>query len=318
MSTTRKDDQAQLISKASTLIEALPWLTEYAGKVVVIKYGGNAMVDEDLKKAFAEDIVFLRRCGVLPVVVHGGGPQISSMLERLDIDSEFKGGFRVTTAEAMDVVRMVLVGKVGRDLVGLINAHGPLAIGMSGEDGGLFTATKRSVHVDGEDLDIGLVGDVAHVRPDSIRDLLEAGRIPVIASVAPDEAGQVHNINADTAAAALASALRAERLVMLTDVAGLYANWPESEDVITQISAQELEEMLPSLSSGMVPKMEACLRAVTQGVPRATIIDGRVKHCLLLEIFTDAGVGTMVYGDADTTREQRAITIPDLGQDTDA
>ena len=311
MSLIRQDDQDRLISKASTLIEALPWLTEYAGKIIVIKYGGNAMIDEGLKRAFAEDIVFLRRCGVLPVVVHGGGPQISSMLERLNIDSEFKGGFRVTTAEAMDVVRMVLVGKVGRDLVGLINAHGPLAIGMSGEDGGLFTASRRSVHVDGEDLDIGLVGDVAHVRPESIRDLLDAGRIPVIASVAPDETGQVHNINADTAAAALASALGAERLVMLTDVAGLYANWPESDDVITQISAHELEAMLPTLSSGMVPKMEACLRAVTHGVPRATIIDGRVQHCLLLEIFTNDGVGTMVYGHADTTREQRAIALPD-------
>ena len=310
MSLVRRDDQEQLISKASTLIEALPWLTEYAGKIIVIKYGGNAMIDEDLKRAFAEDIVFLRRCGVLPVVVHGGGPQISNMLDRLNIDSEFKGGFRVTTAEAMDVVRMVLVGKVGRDLVGLVNAHGPLAIGMSGEDGGLFTATRRSVHVDGEDLDIGLVGDVAHVRPESIRDLLDAGRIPVIASVAPDETGQVHNINADTAAAALASALGAKRLVMLTDVAGLYANWPDSDEVITQISASELEAMLPTLSSGMVPKMEACLRAVTQGVPRATIIDGRVQHCLLLEIFTNDGVGTMVYGDADTTREQRAITVP--------
>ena len=310
MSLVRRDDQEQRISKASTLIEALPWLTEYAGKIIVIKYGGNAMIDEDLKRAFAEDIVFLRRCGVLPVVVHGGGPQISNMLDRLNIDSEFKGGFRVTTAEAMDVVRMVLVGKVGRDLVGLVNAHGPLAIGMSGEDGGLFTATRRSVHVDGEDLDIGLVGDVAHVRPESIRDLLDAGRIPVIASVAPDETGQVHNINADTAAAALASALGAKRLVMLTDVAGLYANWPDSDEVITQISASELEAMLPTLSSGMVPKMEACLRAVTQGVPRATIIDGRVQHCLLLEIFTNDGVGTMVYGDADTTREQRAITVP--------
>ncbi|MGA4508739.1 acetylglutamate kinase [Propionibacteriaceae bacterium G1746] len=307
MSTIRKDDQAKLINKASILIEALPWLTEYAGKVVVIKYGGNAMIDDDLKRAFAEDMVFLRRCGVLPVVVHGGGPQISTMLGRLDINSEFKGGFRVTDEETMDVVRMVLVGKVGRDLVGLINAHGPLAIGMSGEDGGLFTATRRSVRVDGEDLDIGLVGDVTRVNPGAILDLLHAGRIPVIASVAPDETGQIHNINADTAAAALASALGAERLVMLTDVAGLYADWPNSDDVITQISADELAQMLPTLSSGMVPKMEACLRAVTSGVPRATIIDGRVKHCLLLEIFTDDGVGTMVYGDADAP----AVPEPD-------
>ena len=300
MSTIRKDDQQHLVTKASILIEALPWLTEYAGKIVVIKYGGNAMIDDDLKRAFAQDIVFLRRCGVLPVVVHGGGPQISSMLDRLDIDSEFRGGFRVTTPEAMDVVRMVLVGKVGRELVGLLNAHGPLAIGMSGEDGGLFTATRRGVQVDGEDLDLGLVGDVAHVRAEAIRDLLDAGRIPVIATVAPDEDGQVYNVNADTAAAALASALSAERLVMLTDVAGLYANWPDSDDIITQIGAHELEQMLPSLSSGMVPKMEACLRAVTSGVPRATIIDGRVKHALLLEIFTNDGLGTMVMAEATT------------------
>ena len=300
MSTIRKDDQQHLVTKASILIEALPWLTEYAGKIVVIKYGGNAMIDDDLKRAFAQDIVFLRRCGVLPVVVHGGGPQISSMLDRLDIDSEFRGGFRVTTPEAMDVVRMVLVGKVGRELVGLLNAYGPLAIGMSGEDGGLFTATRRGVQVDGEDLDLGLVGDVAHVRAEAIRDLLDAGRIPVIATVAPDEDGQVYNVNADTAAAALASALGAERLVMLTDVAGLYANWPDSDDIITQIVAHELEQMLPSLSSGMVPKMEACLRAVTSGVPRATIIDGRVKHALLLEIFTNDGLGTMVMAEATT------------------
>ncbi len=298
MSKARAVDTEALVTKASTLIEALPWLAQYAGKVVVIKYGGNAMINEELKHAFAEDIVFLRRCGVRPVVVHGGGPQISSMLKRLDITSEFRGGLRVTTPEAMYVVRMVLVGQVGRELVGLINAHGPFAVGMSGEDGGLFTAKRRGVEVDGEDVDLGLVGDVASVNPAAVLDLIDAGRIPVVATVAPDKRGDVHNVNADTAAAALAVALKAERLVMLTDVAGLYADWPNSEEVVTQITATELKELLPSLESGMRPKMEACLKAVQGKVPRATVIDGRVQHSLLLEVFTDDGLGTMVIADA--------------------
>ena len=282
------------VDKASILIEALPWLENYGGKTIVIKYGGNAMIDDRLKQAFAEDIVFLRRCGVRPVVVHGGGPQISSMLGRLGIESEFRGGLRVTTPEAMDVVRMVLVGQVGRELVGLVNNHGPLAVGLSGEDGGLFVAERKGLVLDGDDVDLGLVGDVAAVRPEAVLDLIDAGRIPVVATVAPDEDGQVHNVNADTAAAALAVALEAERLVVLTDVEGLYADWPNSKEIISEIGATELAELLPSLESGMVPKMEACLRAVREGVSRATVIDGRVPHSLLLEVFTDAGVGTMV------------------------
>lgn len=294
MSTTHTIDRAAAQAKAATLIEALPWLERYAGTIMVIKYGGNAMVNDDLKRAFAQDIVFLRRCGVMPVVVHGGGPQISSMLKRLGIKSEFKGGFRVTTPEAMDVVRMVLVGQVGRELVGLLNAHGPLAVGLSGEDAGLFTASRRGVVLDGKDVDLGLVGDVTEVNPDTLLDLIRAGRIPVIATVAPDEGGEVHNVNADTAAAALAIALAAERLVVLTDVEGLYADWPNSTEVIAALTPDELEELLPTLESGMVPKMEACLRAVRGGVDKATIIDGRVEHSLLLEVFTDEGLGTMV------------------------
>ncbi|TDD20591.1 acetylglutamate kinase [Kribbella turkmenica] len=282
------------VEKAAVLTEALPWLKQFHGKTLVVKYGGNAMVDEKLKRAFAEDIVFLRYAGVRVVVVHGGGPQISDMLGRLGIDSEFRGGLRVTTPEAMDVVGMVLVGKVGRELVGLLNAHGPFAVGMSGEDAGLFTAERRTAIVDGESVDIGLVGDVVDVRPEAVVDLIDAGRIPVVSTIAPDEDGQAHNVNADTAAAALASALGAEKLVVLTDVAGLYRNWPDSDEIITQINAAELAELLPSLSSGMVPKMEACLRAVESGVSRATVIDGRVPHSLLLEIFTDAGSGTQV------------------------
>lgn len=281
-------------AKAATLAAALPWLKAYHGKIVVVKYGGNAMVDDELKQAFAEDIVFLRMAGFKPVVVHGGGPQISRMLDRLGIKSEFKGGLRVTTDEAMDVVRMVLVGQVQRELVGLINQHGPLAVGLSGEDGGLFTAKRTNVIIDGEEVDLGLVGEVASVRPEAVEDVIEAGRIPVISSVAPDEDGAVHNVNADTAAAALAAALGAEKLLVLTDVEGLYRDYGNSDDVIGEISPQSLAELMPSLESGMVPKMQACLDALNGGVPRATVVDGREPHAVLLELFTDEGVGTQV------------------------
>jgi len=285
-------------SKAAIMIEALPWLERYVGKTMVIKYGGNAMIDDSLKAAFAQDIVFLRTVGVKPVVVHGGGPQISSMLQRLGIASEFRGGLRVTTPEAMDVVRMVLMGQVNRELVGLLNAHGPLAVGLSGEDAGLLTAERKGIELDGEEIDLGLVGEVTEVRPEAVLDLINAGRIPVVATVAPDEDGLVHNVNADTAAGAIAAALGAERLIVLTDVAGLYADWPHSTDVIRQIRAADLAAMLPTLAAGMIPKMEACLAAVEAGVPKATVIDGRVPHSLLLEIFTDEGIGTMVLGDS--------------------
>lgn len=232
------------------------------------------------------------------MVVHGGGPQISSMLKRLGIESEFRGGLRVTTHEAMDVVRMVLMGQVNRELVGLLNSHGPLAVGLSGEDAGLLTAERKGLELDGEEIDLGLVGEVTEVRPEAVLDLINAGRIPVVATVAPDEEGQVHNVNADTAAGALAVALGAERLIVLTDVEGLYRDWPRSTEVVRQISTGDLSALLPTLASGMIPKMEACLDAVLAGVPKATVIDGRVPHSLLLEIFTDEGVGTMVLGDA--------------------
>ncbi len=281
--------------KAHTLTEALPWLQEYSGEIMVIKYGGNAMTDDSLKQALARDIVFLRQVGVKPVVVHGGGPQISSMLERLGIDSEFRGGLRVTTPEAMEIVRMVLVGQVGRELVGLINEHGPYAVGMSGEDGRLFTAEQRTVEIDGEDTDIGLVGEVTSVDPSRILDIIAAGRIPVVASVAPDKDGQILNVNADTAAAALAASIGAKRLVMLTNVAGLYANYPDPDSLITDISAADARAMLPELEAGMIPKIEACLAAIDGGVSSVTINDGTTEHALLLEIFTDEGVGTMVH-----------------------
>jgi acetylglutamate kinase len=287
-------DLAAAHAKAAALTEALPWLERFHGKTVVIKYGGNAMTDDGLKGAFAEDIVFLRYAGIRPVVVHGGGPQITSMLSRLGIESEFRGGLRVTTPEAMDVVRMVLVGQVGRELVGLLNQHGPLAVGLSGEDAGLLTVERTTALVSGEPVDVGLVGDVVEVRPESVHDLIDAGRIPVVSSVAPDASGQVHNVNADTAASALAAALGAERLIVLTDVDGLYRDWPSSDDVISEIDTAELKALLPTLELGMIPKMEACLRAVEGGVTRASVIDGRVAHSLLLEIFTDEGIGTMV------------------------
>ncbi|MFD0521642.1 acetylglutamate kinase [Paractinoplanes durhamensis] len=282
------------LEKAGVLIEALPWLERFHGTTVVIKYGGNAMINPQLQQAFAEDIVFMRYVGIKPVVVHGGGPQISRMLDKMGIASEFRGGLRVTTPEAMDVVRMVLTGQVGRELVGLINKHGPFAVGLSGEDAKLFTATRRGALIDGEEVDIGQVGDVSRVDTSAVDDLIAAGRIPVIASVAPDADGVVHNVNADTAAAALAEALGARKLVVLTDVPGLYTNWPDTSSLTTRIDADALEKLLPSLESGMVPKMEACLRAVRGGVPAAHVVDGRVPHSTLLEVFTSEGIGTMV------------------------
>jgi acetylglutamate kinase len=281
-------------TKAAVLAEALPWLKALNDKIVVVKYGGNAMTDDALKTAFAADMVFLRNCGVHPVVVHGGGPQISAMLKRLGISGEFKGGFRVTTPEVLDVARMVLFGQVGRELVNLINAHGPYAVGITGEDAHLFTAVRRSVSVDGVDTDIGLVGDVEHVNANAVRDLIAAGRIPVVSTIAPDTDGVVHNINADTAAAALAEALGAEKLLMLTDVEGLYTDWPDRDSLVSEIDATRLAELLPGLEEGMVPKIEACLRAVRAGVPSAHVIDGRVEHCVLVELFTDEGTGTKV------------------------
>jgi acetylglutamate kinase len=292
---TMKIEELPTQVKAQVLAEALPWLKQLHGKIVVIKYGGNAMTDDTLRRAFAADMAFLRNCGIHPVVVHGGGPQITAMLRRLGIDKgDFKGGFRVTTPEVLDVARMVLFGQVGRELVNLINAHGPYAVGITGEDAQLFTAVRRSVTVDGVATDIGLVGDVDQVNTAAVLDLIAARRIPVVSTLAPDSDGVVHNINADTAAAALAEALGAEKLLMLTDVEGVYTSWPDRDSLVSEIDTATLAQLLPALEAGMIPKVEACLRAVTAGVPSAHVIDGRVTHCVLVELFTDAGTGTKV------------------------
>lgn len=280
--------------RATVLADALPWLQHYRDAIVVVKYGGNAMVDERLKAAFAADMVFLRTVGAKPVVVHGGGPQINSMLHRLGIEGEFKGGFRVTSPEIMDVVRMVLFGQVGRGLVNLINSHGPYAVGASGEDAGLFRATKRLVDVDGELTDIGMVGDIVEVNPAAVMDIIEAGRIPVVSTIAPGDDGAIYNINADSAAGALASALGAERLVIFTNVEGLYTDWPDRESLVSKIDCGQLVSLLPRLDSGMIPKMESCLKAVEAGVSAAHVIDGRIGHSVLLELLTPGGIGTMV------------------------
>jgi acetylglutamate kinase len=279
---------------AAALVEALPWLEQFHGRTVVVKYGGNAMTEESLREAFAQDVVFLRYAGIKVVVVHGGGPQINAHLDRLGIEQKFAGGLRVTTPETMDVVRMVLVGQVQREIVGLLNAHGPFAVGLSGEDGRLMTASRRPGIVEGEEVDIGLVGDVDHVEPGVIEGLLADGRIPVVASVCRSDGGEIYNVNADTAAAAVAVAVGAEKLVVLTDVEGLYADWPENAEVISSLTAGELEAMLPTMSEGMIPKMEACLRAVRGGVGAAHVLDGRTPHSAIAELFTDSGVGTVV------------------------
>ena len=296
---------AAAAAKARTLVEALPWLEQFRGALVVIKYGGNAMVDDELKAAFAQDIMFLRYAGLRPVVVHGGGPQIGSMLDRLGMTSEFKGGFRVTTPEVMEVVRMVLTGQVGRELVGLLNQHGPLAVGLSGEDAGLFGARTRAVLIDGVPVDLGLVGDVESVNPSAVMDILDAGRIPVVSTVAPDldVEGQVLNVNADSAASALAVALKAQKLVVLTDVEGVYANWPDKDSLLSQLSVSSATDLLTRVAAGMRPKLEACVRAVTNGVPQVHIIDGRQPHSLLLEVFTSEGIGTMILPDTAAGRD---------------
>ena len=296
MTELQETDPEEASRKAATLIESLPWLQRFRDQVVVIKYGGNAMVSDELQDAFAADIAYLRYVGVKPVVVHGGGPQISSMLDRLAIPSEFKGGYRFTSTEAISVVRMVLTGQINPQLVSKINAYGPHAAGLSGEDAGLFGGRRRGVVIEGVEHDLGNVGDVVEVDPTAVLDQLAAGRIPVVSSIAPDldRPGHSLNVNADAAASALAVALGAAKLVVLTDVPGLYADWPNRDSLVSHLTSTELTAMLPSLESGMIPKMQACLDAVEGGVETAAIIDGRVPHSVLVEIFTSKGIGTEV------------------------
>jgi acetylglutamate kinase len=281
--------------KAATLTEALPWIRRFQGSIFVVKLGGNAMVDGDLLQAFADDMVFLRTVGVNPVVVHGGGPQISKALSDRGIASEFRGGYRVTNTQAIPVIQAVLRDEIGADLAARINSHSDLATVLSGEDDNLFLAHRKGVVVDGVEVDLGHVGDVVSVNPQPVLELVRAGRIPVISSLAPESgSGSLLNVNADAAAAALAIAVSAEKLVLLTDVQGLYRSWPETDSLVSTVSVAELEKLLPTLESGMIPKMTACLDAVIGGVTKAAIIDGRLAHSVLLEAFTTEGIGTEV------------------------
>ena len=293
MTTNQNDDLLAKI-KAETLIESLPWLQRFHQKVVVVKFGGNAMVDENLQRAFAQDMAYLRWVGIRPVVVHGGGPQISAKLAELNIESEFRGGFRVTTEQSIGVVRDVLRNEISEPLAQMIQVAGAETQVLSGEDANLFRAEVTTLDSTDGPIDIGLVGEVVQVNPRIVFEALEAGRIPVISTVAPDASGQLLNVNADLAAASLAIALGAEKLMVLTDVPGLYSNWPNLDSLVSEITATELEKLLPTLESGMIPKMQACLSAVTGGVPQAHVIDGRTPHSILLEIFTVSGFGTMV------------------------
>ena len=275
--------------RAGVLIEALPYIRRFFGATVVVKYGGNAMVDPDLADRFAEDVVLLQAVGIRPVVVHGGGPQIGELMARLGKESEFRDGLRVTDAETLDIARMVLVGKVNRDIVSSINVHAPIAVGLSGEVAGLFTATIR-------DGDLGFVGDVASVNPAIVERLLAENLIPVVSTIGADLSGQSYNINADAVAGALAAALGAEKIIFLTDVPGLLADVDDPESLITRTSAPELRAKIQDgvLTGGMIPKIEACLAALDGGVGSAHLLDGRVPHVVLLELFTDAGIGTMI------------------------
>ncbi len=279
--------------RAGALVEALPYLQRFRGAIIVVKLGGNAIVDDEVLKTFAEDVVMLRSVGLKPVVVHGGGPQIGQLLARLGKESEFRDGLRVTDEETLEVARMVLVGKVGRNIIGHINMHGAYAVGMSGEDGRLILAQQR-------DVALGLVGDVESVQPAMVERLLAEDLIPVVSSIGVDRSGQALNINADTVAGALGGALAAEKVVFLTDVAGLLADVDRPDSLVSRATVSELHEGMASgrISGGMVPKVSSCIHAVQAGAASAHLLDGRLPHALLLELFTDAGIGTMITPDS--------------------
>ena len=287
--------------RAALLIEALPYIQRFAGQVVVVKYGGNALAgasDDDALSLFAEDLVLMRAVGMRPVVVHGGGPQISDLMNRLGKTTEFRNGLRVTDAETVDIARMVLIGQVNPQLVAAINVHGPIAVGVSGEDAGLIKAVVR-------DPELGFVGDVAAVNPTILQSLIAGEFIPVVATIGTDAQGQAYNINADTVAGAIAEALGAEKLIYLTDIEGLRRVVNDPTTLIRQTDPDELDALVGEgiIAGGMIPKVSSCVDAVRGGVRRAHILDGRIPHVLLLELFTDEGIGTMVQ--ASSSQEGR-------------
>lgn len=288
----------EYIDKAAVLAEALPYIRKFAGKTVVVKYGGAAMAAADLKDAVMQDIALMKFCGMNPVVVHGGGPDVSAMSKKMGLETKFIDGLRVTDAATIEVAQMVLVGKTNREIVTHLNGHGARAVGLSGHDAGLIRATKRYHHIvkTGESVDLGFVGDVAAIDADVIASLTNAGFVPVIAPIGVGPGGQSYNINADTVAGEVAAALQAEKLVLLTDVEGVRADKDDPASLLSRITAHEIESLMQSgkLEGGMIPKIEACLKALEAGVNRVHVIDGRVPHSLLLEVFTDQGVGTMV------------------------
>ncbi len=292
--------------RAELLVEALPYIRRFRGKIVVVKYGGNAMTDPDLARTFAEDVVLLHSVGIKPVVVHGGGPQIGDLMDRLGKVPEFRDGLRVTDAETLDIARMVLVGKVNREIVGAINTLAPVAVGLSGEDGGLIEASPRHP-------ELGFVGDVHRVHPAIVHRLLSEDLVPIVSTIGADLRGQAYNINADTVAAAIAAAIGAEKLIYLTDISGLLADLDRPDSLISRITADELATLVAegTLTGGMIPKIDGCIHAVRHGVDRTHILDGRIPHVVLLEVFTDSGIGTMVTADPVPDGKITAQTVTD-------
>lgn len=282
-----------LHQRAEILIEALPYIKAYHGKTVVIKYGGGAMTSAALKESIASDIVLMKLVGISPVIIHGGGPEITAFMNRLDLPVEFIGGLRKTDAETMDIVKMVLVGKINKELVSLINRHGRMAIGLSGDDGGLIAARKK-VH----EPDLGFVGDIEKINAQVLNDLIDDGYVPVIASIGAGQAGESYNINADTVAAEVAAAIKADKIIFLTDVEGLYRDFAQKHTLISALAYDECKEMVDGrrIEGGMLPKVKGCMRAIESGVHRAHILNGTIAHAMLLEIFTDEGIGTMISG----------------------
>ena len=299
MTNAQQIRQQEALKKASVLAEALPWLIKFQESVVVIKFGGNAMTNPMLSKQFAEDVVFLKLAGLKPIVVHGGGPQISKKLDEAGIKSEFKSGYRVTTEQSIQIVRDVLVNDIQKELIANINENARLGVGMSGDENSLLLVEKFYVENGNEKIDIGLVGDVKKVDVKQIIDVLESGQIPVISTLGVGIDQKTYNVNADTAAAAIASAIKAQKIVILTDVVGLMEKYPDEKSLIATIDLNSLRKLMPSLDEGMKPKMQACLDAITSGVSRAHVIDGREAHALLVEVFTDSGTGTMVIESMD-------------------